>query len=44
MLEGALKDKGMVAFADAIDSDLAEALRLYVISEAQKAAGQNVAR
>ncbi len=44
VLEGALKDKGMVAFADAIDSDLAEALRLYVISEAQKAAGQNVAR
>ena len=44
VIDGALKDKGMVSFSNAMDSQLSEAIRLYVISEAQKAASQNAAR
>lgn len=39
VLDGALSGKGMVSFSAAIDKPVAEAIRLYVISEAQKAAG-----
>ncbi|MBM3513088.1 MAG: PQQ-dependent dehydrogenase, methanol/ethanol family [Alphaproteobacteria bacterium] len=44
VIEGALKDKGMVSFAAAIDADVSEAIRHYVVSEAQKAASRQQAQ
>ncbi|MDX2224676.1 MAG: PQQ-dependent dehydrogenase, methanol/ethanol family [Rhodospirillaceae bacterium] len=42
VLEGALSGKGMVSFSSAIDESASEAIRLYVISEAQKGGNAGV--
>ncbi len=40
VIGGALKDKGMISFAPWIDPDQAEAIRAYVLSEAERLAAE----
>tara|TARA_A100001391_G_scaffold7621_6_gene4965 strand:+ start:47771 stop:49879 length:2109 start_codon:yes stop_codon:yes gene_type:complete len=44
VISGALKDKGMISFAPWIDAEQAEAIRGYVLSEAERRAGEEQER